>query len=147
MKKFVFPVAAIVLAMFSACGGNKNTDVNAEPVASEAQAPVEAEPQALVKAEDPDPELGPVWTMMGGCYFFYGDGKMASVSIALSDDEPTLFNYDGDEYPAVINKTTGQILAYDESQTLVFCGYLYYGGNALGGNFRGERIFMEGPGD
>lgn len=147
MKKIIIPVAAVVLAMFTACGGTKTNEGNTEAAAAESEPVAEVEQQALVVPEDPDSERGPVWTSLSGAYFFCNDGISAMISIALTQDEPSTLYYNEVEYPATVDKTTGQILAYDEAGKLVFCGYVYDGGNSLGGNFQGERIFMQGPGD
>ncbi len=146
MKKIFISIAAVALMMLSACGGSKTNEGNTESAEVEATETEAAEEQALVVPEDPDPERGEVWTSLGGCYFFYNGEESAVVNVALSEDEPSTFNYGEQEYRATIDETTGQILAYDGDK-LVFCGYVYDGGNSLGGNYQGQRIFLQGVGD
>ena len=145
MKKIFLPLS-LALLMLTACGGAKTNESNPEAAAAET---TESEAEAtatLVVPEDPEPERGAVWTSLSGCYFFTNGEIMAVVNVALTDDEPSTLSIGEEEYRATIDKTTGQILAYDGDK-LVFCGYAYDGGNSLGGNYLGERIFMQGPGD
>lgn len=148
MKKTFLSIAAVALMMLSACGGTKTNEGNTESAAvetAETEAPA-AEEQELVVPEDPDPERGEVWPFLSGCFFFFNGEETAVVNVAFSEDETSTFCYGEQEYRAVINKTTGQILAYDGDK-LVFCGYIYDGGNSLGGNYLGERLFLQGSGD
>lgn len=148
MKKTILSTAAVALMMLSACGGTKTNEGNTkspEVETAETVAPA-TEEQVLVVPEDPDPERGEVWTSLSGCYFFYNGEDVAVVNVSLSEDETSTFSYGEQEYRATINETTGQILAYGGDK-LVFCGYTYDGGNSLGGNYLGERIFLQGAGD
>jgi len=141
MKTTNITILALSMGLCVACS-TKNAENQTAENATEA---VEEAAANAVTPEGPEEARGEVWTMISGCYFF-GDTLGNCATVDVLSDEGT-FNFGGEEYPAKVDETTGQILAHDADGNLVFCGYMYDGGNSLGGNMRGTRIFMQGPGD
>lgn len=139
-------ILALSMSLCVACSTktaeNQTTEEQSAETATEV---VEETVETAVTPEGPEEARGEVWTMISGGYYL-ADAQGNSAMLDVLNNEGT-FTFGEEEYSAKVDKTTGQILAYDADGKLVFCGYMYDGGNSLGGNMRGTRIFMQGPGD
>lgn len=144
MKKMT--ILALSMGLCVACSTKTAENQTAEEQSTETTAEVVEETAAnKVTLEGPEEARGEVWTMISGGYYL-ADAQGNSAILDVLNNEGT-FTFGEEEYPAKVDKATGQILAYDADGKLVFCGYMYDGGNSLSGNMRGDRIFMRGPGD
>lgn len=93
-----------------------------------------------------------VWMDLGGTYFFYGDPTVildVSLDQDSNPDEDTRakLSIGDEEFRAFISNMTGQILAYDDDDHVVFDGFVTAGGNMIRGTFRGKPIKVASQGD
>ena len=177
MKKLIWLMGLALLGMvvLGACSdkkASKNTDLNDkdeelvedEDDADDSNIADFDKDEEVFDEEDMDEEDSPmtpeeqeayeneVWMDLGGTYFFYGNPTVildVSLDQDSNPDEDTraMLSVGGEEFRALISNMTGQILAYDDDDNMVFDGFVTAGGNMIRGTFRGKPIKVANLGD
>jgi hypothetical protein len=85
-----------------------------------------------------------VWTSLGGTYMFTDGNQSAILDVDLDDDTSGKLIFGDDEYRAVIDTMSGEILGLDDKDEVAFQGFVYSGGNLLKGKLRGKDVVFGG---
>lgn len=160
MKKILLLASAVAMAtiLFPACNEIKGIANAMDSLANDSAANIEAsiEDEDSLQAEEAaeedamdieyaTEEDGDVWTLISGTYFFW-DSENAR-GIYVNTDEHHISIGDDDEVYAITIDNSGEIVARDDNDKVVFYGAMYDGGNTLRGVLKGKKVAFYGSGD
>lgn len=125
------------------------------PVCFGDQRPVSENVSTAVNILQPNPRYGRVWNEISGTYSFVDRSWNERITINadaafFSDSYLDCMYYftasiNDDNYPATVNRETGEIRIINTYGDLVFDGYMYDGGNTIAGKLRGHDIKYLSP--